>query len=157
MADVKFSELSELAAADVGSDDILAIVDTGASTSKKLTINSLFGEVPVNIAVNDATDTSSSTTGSIQTDGGVGIAKALHVGTTVTTGGHILPNASGTINLGSASAEFNDAFFSTGSVLNFGDGQEVTITAATTGLTINTDKELHFRDASKIYFQIISQ
>ena len=50
MADVKFSELSELAAADVASDDILAVVDTNASTSKKLTINSLFGEVPVNIA-----------------------------------------------------------------------------------------------------------
>ena len=256
MADVKFSELTSLAAADVASDDILAIVDTGASTSKKLSIDNLFGAVPVNIAQTDATDATSSA-GAVRTAGGVSMAKKLYVGTTSTlvgavtatagvfpatqdgaalgstslqfsdlfladsavigfgddndttlthtdgagltlngtnklmfgdTGTYIhqsadgvldlvsdtelelnattidvngtldlagatisnalLPNASGTIDLGSTSAEFNDAFFSTGSVLNFGDGQEVSITAATTGLTINADKELHFRDAA---------
>jgi len=260
MADVKFSELTSLAAADVASDDILAIVDTGASTSKKLTIDNLFGSVPVNIAQTDATDATSSA-GAVRTAGGVSMAKKLYVGTTSTlvgavtatagvfpatqdgaalgstslqfsdlfladsavigfgddndttlthtdgagltlngtnklmfgdTGTYIhqsadgvldlvsdtelelnattidvngtldlagatisnalLPNASGTIDLGSTSAEFNDAFFSTGSVLNFGDGQEVTVTAATTGLTINADKELHFRDAA-IYIE----
>ena len=34
MADVKFSELSTLAASDVASADVLAIVDTSASASK---------------------------------------------------------------------------------------------------------------------------
>ena len=341
MADVKFSELTSLAAADVAADDILAIVDTGASTSKKLSIDNLFGAVPVNIAQTDATDATSSA-GAVRTAGGVSMAKKLYVGTTSTlvgavtatagvfpatqdgaalgsgtlqfsdlfladggtvtfgddsdttlthtdgsgillnstnkigfgtdfaecihsstgdqldidatvsvqinaptvdidastevnisndlvlssdsaqinfgadeatqiihTNGNgiyiggteaklgfgqvdfaeavfsstdgqldivagtevqivattidvdggldlagatfnnaILPNASGTINLGSASAEFNDAFFSTGSVLNFGDGQEVTLTAATTGLTLNDDKKLFFRDSA---------
>ena len=86
MADVKFSELTSLAAADVASGDILAVVDTSASTSKKLSIDNLFGAVPVNIAVDDATDTSGGTTGSIQTDGGIGAAKAIYAGTTLTVG-----------------------------------------------------------------------
>ena len=55
MADVKFSELTALAAATVDAADVLAIVDTSASTSKKLSIDNLFGAVPVNIAVADAT------------------------------------------------------------------------------------------------------
>ena len=62
MADVKFSELASLAAADSG--DIFAIVDTSASTSKQLSINNLFGTVPVDVRVTDATDSSSATTGS---------------------------------------------------------------------------------------------
>ena len=137
MADVKFSELTALAAATVDAADVLAIVDTSASTSKKLSIDNLFGAVPVNIAVADATDSGSISTGSIQTAGGIGVTKALSVGTTSTFTGNILPAASGTVDIGSASAEINDMFFSTGSVLNFGNGQEVTVTAATTGLNIN--------------------
>ena len=80
MADVKFSELTSLAASDVAAADILAVVDTSASTSKKLTVDNLFGAVPVNIAVTDTTDSSSNTTGSITTTGGVGISKNLYVG-----------------------------------------------------------------------------
>ena len=76
MADVKFSELTSLAASDVASDDILAIVDTGASTSKKLSIDNLFGAVPVNIAQTDATDATSSA-GAVRTAGGVSMAKKL--------------------------------------------------------------------------------
>ena len=148
MADVKFSELTALAAATVDAADVLAIVDTSASTSKKLSIDNLFGAVPVNIAVADATDSGSISTGSIQTAGGIGVTKALSVGTTSTFTGNILPAASGTVDIGSASAEINDMFFSTGSVLNFADGQEVTVTAATTGLTINTDKKIMFRDTA---------
>ena len=148
MADVKFSELTAFAAATVDASDVLAIVDTSASTSKKLSIDNLFGAVPVNIAVADATDSGSISTGSIQTAGGIGVTKALSVGTTSTFTGNILPAASGTVDIGSASAEINDMFFSTGSVLNFADGQEVTVTAATTGLTINAAKKIMFRDSA---------
>lgn len=45
----------------------------------------------------------------------------------ITTTGDIVPNASGTINLGSGSAEFGNVFIATSKVLNFGSGQEGTI------------------------------
>ena len=63
MADVKFSELSSLAAADVATDDIFAVVDTSATTSKKLTVANLMGQVPSGapLHINDTTDSSSST------------------------------------------------------------------------------------------------
>ena len=63
MADVKFSELNALSAADVASDDIFAIVDTSASTSKKLTIDSLFGSIPVDAKITDTTNSTSNTSG----------------------------------------------------------------------------------------------
>jgi len=80
MADVKFSELSTLTAAAVAAADVLAIVDTSESASKKLTIDNLFGAVPVNLAVTDATQSSSNTTGSITTTGGIGVVKNAFVG-----------------------------------------------------------------------------
>ena len=80
MADVKFSELSTLAASAVAAADVLAIVDTSESASKKLTIDNLFGAVPVNLAVTDVTQSSSNTTGSITTTGGIGVVKNAFVG-----------------------------------------------------------------------------
>jgi len=88
MADVKFSELSTLAAAAVAAADVLAIVDTSETSSKKLTIDNLFGAVPVNIAVVDTTDSTSNTTGSITTTGGIGVSKAVTVGTNLIVHGN---------------------------------------------------------------------
>lgn len=239
MADVKFSELTALAAADVASADILAIVDTSASVSKKITIDSLFGAVPVNIAVEDTTNSTSTTTGSIQTDGGIGAAKSVVVGddlslksdaavlnfgadsdvslthyadngllvnstrkiyfedgvnydqyigsagsgvtavaapteidltastidingavdvsstlsvtsgitglSTLTMTGNILPAASGTVDIGSASAEFNDVYLADSSVLNFGSDQDTTLTHTDgSGLALNSTNKLGF-------------
>ena len=80
MADVKFSELSSMTASDVASADILAVVDSSESASKQLTIDNLFGEVPVNIAVADLTQSTSNTTGSITTAGGIGVVKDVFIG-----------------------------------------------------------------------------
>ena len=78
MADVKFSELSTLTT--TASADILAIVDDSESTSKQLSIDNLFGAVPVNLAVTDLTQSTSNTTGSITTSGGIGVSKDAYVG-----------------------------------------------------------------------------
>jgi len=78
MADVKFSELTSLSAA--ASADVLAIVDSSESASKQLSIDNLFGAVPVNLAVTDLTQSTSNTTGSITTTGGVGVTKDVYIG-----------------------------------------------------------------------------
>jgi len=73
MADVKFSELSTLTT--TASADFIAIVDDSESASKQVSINNLFGAVPVNLAVTDLTQSTSTSTGSITTTGGIGVAK----------------------------------------------------------------------------------
>jgi hypothetical protein len=87
MADVKFSELSSLAAAAAA--DVLAIVDTSETVSKKLSIDNLFGAVSVNIASIENTNSTSNTTGSITTTGGIGISKAAVVGENLTVFGNV--------------------------------------------------------------------
>ena len=78
MADVKFSELTSLSAA--ASADVLAIVDSSESASKQLSINNLFGAVPVSLAVTDVTQSTSNTTGSITTTGGLGVVRDTYLG-----------------------------------------------------------------------------
>jgi hypothetical protein len=97
MADVKFSELTTLAASDLASADVIAIVDTSASASKQLSIDNLFGAIPVNIASIETTNSTSNTTGSITTTGGIGISKAAVVGGNLTVFGDA--DIDGTTNL----------------------------------------------------------
>ena len=99
MADVKFSELSSMTASDVASADILAVVDSSESASKQLTINNLFGEVPVNISVADLTQSTSNTTGSITTSGGIGVVKDVFIGGSL--------DVDGTTNLDAADIDGN--------------------------------------------------
>ena len=143
MADVKFSELASLAAADVASADVLAIVDTDASTSKKLSIDNLFGSIPVNVLQTDATDATSSA-GAVRTAGGVSMAKKLWVGTTstltgaVTATAGVFPAAQDGAALGSSSLQFSDLFLADSAVIAFGDDGEVTLThTPDVGLTLS--------------------
>ena len=55
--------------------------------------------------------------------------------------GAITPNASGTIDLGSGTAEFNDIYLADSSVIKFGNDQEIT-------LTHNADKGLTLKHAA---------
>ena len=80
MADVKFSELTGLGATDVASDDVFAIVDTSATTSKKISIDDLFGSIPVDAKIADTTNSTSNTSGALIVSGGVGIAKSVTIG-----------------------------------------------------------------------------
>ena len=154
MADVKFSELASLAAADVASADVLAIVDTDASTSKKLSIDNLFGSIPVNVLQTDATDATSSA-GAVRTAGGVSMAKKLWVGTTstltgaVTATAGVFPAAQDGAPLGSSSLQFSDLFLADAGVVAFGDDGDVTLThVADAAVMLNTTMAMRWRDAT---------
>jgi len=125
MADVKFSELTTLAAAAVASADVLAIVDTSETASKKLTIDNLFGAVSVNLASINTTNSTSNTTGSITTTGGIGVSKAAVVGGNLTVFGDA--DIDGTTNLDAVDI---DGAVQIDAALNVGingTGQDVTI------------------------------
>ena len=159
MADVKFSELTALAASDVAADDILAIVDTGASTSKKLSIDNLFGAVPVNIAQTDATDATSSA-GAVRTAGGVSMAKKLYVGTestlvgAVTATAGVFPATQDGAALGSGTLQFSDLFLADAGTITLGDDSDTTLThVADTGVLLNSTRQLQFGDAGTYIHQ----
>ena len=53
MADSKISDLTALTSS--ASDDILPIVDTSATATKKMTIENMFKSIPVSVGVNEGT------------------------------------------------------------------------------------------------------
>ena len=157
MADVKFSELSTLAASAVAAADVLAIVDTSESASKKLTIDNLFGAVPVNLAVTDITDSTSNTTGSITTTGGIGVVKNAFVGGNLTVFGDA--DIDGTTNLDAVDIDGAVQIDSTVTVGVDDTGYDVKFFGATTGqhllwdqsadeLALVGDTKLSFHDAA---------
>mgnify|MGYP001172253223 CR=1 FL=1 len=132
MADVKFSELSSLSAA--ASADVLAIVDSSESASKKLTIDNLFGAVPVNLAVTDVTQSTSNTTGSITTTGGIGVSKDAYVGGVLNVFGNTVLNGANTNIAGTTlTVDANVVIQST-------------LTVNSTTALVGTSLPLHFRD-----------
>ena len=131
MADVKFSELSTLTT--TASADILAIVDDSESASKQVSINNLFGAVPVNLAVTDLTASTSNTTGSITTTGGVGVSKAVYVGGALNVFGNTILNGANTNIAGQLTIAANVDIQST-------------LTVNSTTALVKTSLPLHFRD-----------
>ena len=125
MADVKFSELTTLAAAAVASADVLAIVDTSESASKQLSIDNLFGAVPVNLAVVDTTQSTSNTTGSITTTGGIGVTRDAFVGGALNVFGTV--DFDGTTNLDAVDIDGAVQIDAALSVGVDGTGQDITI------------------------------
>ena len=138
MADVKFSELTTLAAAAVAAADVLAIVDTSESASKKLTIDNLFGAVPVNLAVTDITDSTSNTTGSITTTGGIGVVKNAFVGGNLTVFGDA--DVDGTTNLDVVDIDGAVQIDAAVTVGVDGTGQDVTFYGDTTSSNLLWDQ-----------------
>ena len=155
MADVKFSELTTLAAADVATDDIFAVVDTSATTSKKLTVANLLGQVPSGapLHINDTTDSTSGTSGAISTDGGLGVTLKSFLSGQVTFGTTVIPNASGTVDLGSAAKEFGDLYLGADKAIKFLADQSVTLTSSTGALTLNSTNKLQFGDTGTYIHQ----
>ena len=69
---------------------------------------------------------------------------------TATVGTSIVPSSADGATLGTASAEFSDLFLADGSIIKFGNDQDVTLThVADTGLLLNSTMQLQFNDASQ--------
>jgi len=137
MADVKFSELSSLTA--VASADVLAIVDSSESASKQLSIDNLFGAVPVNLAITDLTQSTSNTTGSITTTGGMGIGRDAFIGGSL--------DVDGTTNLDAVDIDGAVQIDAAVTVGVDGTGQDITIfgdTASSQVLWDQSDDALEF-------------
>jgi len=150
MADVKFSELSSLSAA--ASADVFAIVDTSESASKKLTIDNLFGTVPVNLAVTDVTQSTSNTTGSITTTGGIGVSKDAFVGGDLNVFTDL--DVDGTTNLDIVDIDGAVQIDAALTVGVDGTGQDITIygdTASSQMLWDQSDDQMEFGNATMTF------
>ena len=99
-------------------DNRIAIVGAGSTIEDdaNLTFDGSTLAVDAIFDSNDTTESTSSTTGSAQFAGGVGIEKQLYVGAGASVGagltvaGDLLPEADGTRDLGSSSVEWNDLY-----------------------------------------------
>ena len=110
MANVKITDLTELAAVDLATNDVLPIVDIDNDATKKVTIASLTG-------LSDANDfvTYTQLNANIDVVSGNVDAVEANVASIVDTGGHtvtfsgnVIPSADGVYDLGSASAKWKD-------------------------------------------------
>jgi len=109
------------------------ILGSGAAATASVTTLDTSGAVNLNLA----TDSTSSTSGALIIDGGVGIAKKLFVGTDGSVGN----------NLGIGN---NLTLDSDGAIVTFGANAEVTLTHVhDTGLLLNSTMALQFNDASQ--------
>ena len=136
MANVKITDLTELAAVDLATNDVLPIVDIDNDATKKVTIASLTG-------LSDANDfiTYTQLNANIDVVSGNVDAIEANVASIVDTGGHtvtfsgnVIPSADGVYDLGSASAKWKDLHL-TGSSIKLGgitisalDNEGITIT-----------------------------
>lgn len=115
--------------------DVLAAVDVSDSTqapqgsTKAITITNFFAAVPVPIAVTDATDATTTTTGSLKTAGGLGVAKAAFIGTSLNFG-TVLKSVAALATPGAYAATASSLFASTVSgatLMGFGSTGDVTL------------------------------
>lgn len=113
-------------------NDLIILRDTGAWT--------IAGAVAISglVSVDDTTDTSSGTTGSVHTDGGLGVAKALWVATTSRLVGNatfdagILAAGDDQGAIGASGTAFSDLFLASGGVINFDSGDMLLTHSANT-------------------------
>ncbi len=106
-------------------------LDMNATAGGVLTNNFKNGRV----LIDDVTDASSGTDGSLQTDGGLSVVKAAFIGTTVTADSY-LASADDSGALGASGTAFADLFLASGAVINFNAG-DVTLTHASNAITVD--------------------
>ena len=115
--------------------DIDGTLEADAITINGTAIGSIYGVVAgsSSIVTTGALDSGSITSGFGAIDNGTSNIRSA----TITAETAFVPDASGGADLGTATLEFNDAFFNDSSVINFGDDQDITLThVADTGLTL---------------------
>tara|TARA_R100001463_G_scaffold24504_2_gene58314 strand:- start:1227 stop:2345 length:1119 start_codon:yes stop_codon:yes gene_type:complete len=112
-----------------------------SNTSNGITIGTATSGVPISIG-----HTTSETT----VNDNLTVTGTITASSTISVATALVPDASGGADLGTASLEFNDAFFNDGAVINFGNDQDTTLTHTDgTGLTLNSTNKLCFNDPSQ--------